>query len=286
MKTKLHHYIFDMRKPEEANAYKAMCHNIEANAVEARGHQMHAIPDTNRTSYGNQTQDVEIDPSFLFDNQWNETTESGNRRLFDWYEAAIFVNGRESDNIKWGHWLEITPEMSQARAETLKCGYCGKHYGPLHEPAPGDFCAACLDSPYLKESELHLLRLLPLVGLQVRDRLTDTERSDLLPAFVDRQTTGNDSRAKQRKDQQRADVLEKFATKTANATTERDGMLWLWERGFDLDNVLYYSHTDKFGFGWRTPLDESVASKLLDVISEFPFQYEIKATNRTYENCA
>jgi hypothetical protein len=281
MKTRLHHYSFTL--PKDKAAYEEMAHEIEANGPEGRGRQMHSIADRFDHSKAGTVEDVELDPSCLFENQWNETTESGNRRLFDWFEEAVFTNGRERKDVRRGHWLEITAEMTAARSDTRKCGYCGKHYGPFHEKAPGEFCTACLDSPYLKDSELHLLRLLPLVGLQTREELTDDERAALLPAYIDRQTTGADSRAKQRRDKQRADVLKEYAKDTKNATTERDGKLWLWDRGFDLDNVIYYSHTGKFSFGWRQPVSDAVASKLLDVISEFPFPYTIISESKTYE---
>jgi len=274
MKTKLHHYRFSSGSDP---AYKAMCAEIEANGPEGRGHWMHclAVPGTSGHKNG-EVEEVELDPSHLFENQWNEKG-GGNRRLFDWYEG-IYANR----NFKSGHWLEITAEMTAARANTLKCGYCGKHYGPYHEPAPGEFCTACLDSAYLKEGELHLLRLLPLVGLQDRAKLSDAERAALLPLYVSRQTTGADSRAKARRDKQRADVIADYAKDSANIKAEHDGKLWLWEKGFDLDNVIYYNHTGKFCFGWRSPLSDSVVSKLLDVISEFPFPYEIKGESKSY----
>lgn len=281
MKTRLHHFAFQL--PRDAAAYAEMVHKIEASGPEGRGHKMHSLSDRFDYSKAGTVEDVELDPSYLFENQWNETEASGNRRLFDWFEEAIFVNGRENTNSKRGHWLEITAEMAAARSECRKCGYCGKHYGPLHEPIPGDFCTACLDSPYLKEGELHLLRLLPLVGLQQRDKLTEGERAALMPAYIDRQTTGSDSRAKARRDNQRASVLAEYEKDARNATAERDGKLWLWDRGFDLENVIYYSHTGKFCFGWRSPLSDSVVSKLLDVISEFPFPYEIKGESRNDE---
>lgn len=284
MKTLLHHYSFDVSKPDEKAAYEAMVARINANGIEGRGHWMHAIGG-NKSGDGNAgtTEEVEIETAHIYDNQWNTT----DRRVFDWYEEAIYNNGRENRTRKRGHWLEITAEMTAARMDAKKCGYCGHTYGPLHEmPVPENgFCIKCLDSAYLKEGELHLLRLLPLVGLQKREKLTDGESADLLPKYVSRQTTGHESRSKQKRDKQRDDVLEKFSKDTSDAITERDGMLWLWDRGFLLDNVILYSHTQKFCFGWRTGVSPSVESKLLDVMSEFPFTYEIKcADGRVLEN--
>lgn len=42
-------------------------------------------------------------------------------------------------------------------------------------------------------------------------------------------------------------------------------------------NAIYYTHTQRWGFGWRKPLDAAAHSALLDVISEFPGDYDIKA---------
>jgi hypothetical protein len=283
MKTTLHHYRFASAKDP---GYKAMVRTIEANA-EGRGHWMNSSgppngPDT-RDLPGNHTEEVELDPTFLFDNQWNEADRAdGNaaRRLFDWYEEWTDAK------FKRGHWLEITPEMAQARRNTVKCGFCGKHHGPYHTPAPeSGFCEACLDSEYLKPTDFPLLRLRPVIQppdrngppMDMNRPLTEAELADLMPRYVQRQTTGTDSRAKKARDRQRQNVLDKFAKETRDAKAERDGMLWLWDHGVSLDNVIYYPHAGKFCFGWRSPLAPEVKSALLDLISEFPFEYEIKA---------
>jgi hypothetical protein len=70
------------------------------------------------------------------------------------------------------------------------------------------------------------------------------------------------------------EILEKYQKQTTNATNERDGMLWLWEHNVPLDNVIYYSHTGRFAFGWRSPLAPEVRSRLLEILSEFPGEYD------------
>lgn len=282
MKTKLHHYCFNVSDPAQKAAYEAMKKLIKADCPQARGQWMNAWGSEKGESRTD-TQEVEIETSCLFENQWNEADSTGNRRLFDWYEEYPV---RIAKTCKRGHWLEITPEMALARINTRKCGYCGKHYGPFHDPIPEDgFCRACLDSPYLKESDLYMTRLRSLVTSDLPFQpLTEAEKAALLPLYVSRQTTGADSRAKSARDKQRADVLKKFTEETTAATIERDGMLWLWDHGFSLDNVIYYSHSDKFGFGWLSPVSKAVCEKLLEVMSEFPFHYEIKAENGTFAN--
>jgi hypothetical protein len=276
--TTLHHYSFPSASDP---AYKAMVARIKANG-EGRGHWMNAWGGDTTKNKGpapkaGTSEVVEIDPAHIFGNQWNEAANGSNpgRRLFDWYEEYT------EQKFKRGHWLEITPELAELRRVTLSCGYCGKHYGPHHAPAPATpFCTACLDSEYLKPEDLHLTRLVPVIEpAAARPALTDAERAELMPRYVERQTTGTDSRANAKRNKQRADVLETFAKTMSAAAEERDGMLWLWDRGITLDNVIYYDHTREFSFGWRSPVSPEVKAKLLDLLCEFPFAYEIKATD-------
>jgi hypothetical protein len=294
IRTRLHLYNFLSAKHP---AYKAMCEAINANADgrgvwmntwggdTAKGGDKFYCGKTNEVV----TVDVELDTAHVFGNQWNEAGEGG-RRLFDWYEE--YQPNRNPD-LKRGHWLEVTPEMAETRRLTLKCRYCGHQYGPHHDPLPNPlpgpglalFCNRCLDSEYLKPDDLPLLRL-SSVADQEADRkhtvqpLEGEERERLMARYVERQTTGTDSRAKRRRDKQRADVVSKYEKETAAALAERDGMLWLWDNGVSLDNVIYYPHTGKFSFGWRSEVAPEVESKLLDILCEFPFPYEIKAQKK------
>ena len=148
------------------------------------------------------SEDIELETSCLFSNQWN--TACG-KRVFDWYEA-IYPNRK----IKEGHYLDITDEMRQIRQTTLVCGYCGKNY-PNGKPG---FCNACLDSEYLKESDLALLRLLPVaLKFPTREPLTDSERATLLPQYVSAANLGNDSRAVKAKQDTRKRVEKKHREK-------------------------------------------------------------------------
>jgi hypothetical protein len=290
LRTKLHHFCF----PSSSHpGYIAMVKEIEANNV-GRGHWMHAIPtgkgdkDHSKRTDG-VVEDVVIDTTHIFGNQWNETEGSGNRRLFDWYQAADYCNGRKLD-VCWGHWLEITPEMAQLRAETYKCGYCGKHYGPQHVPVPDSgFCTACIGSEYLKQEEIYLLRLIRFDDDKPRRKypeLTEDEAKWLVPMYIEHQTlcaarreTEAHQKAKEKVERDYKDNLRKAEQKVQAAKDEYEGMMWLWERGFKLSNVIYYDHCRQFGFGWRSPVSNDVRDKLLEVMSEFPYAYEIKCAD-------
>lgn len=271
LKTRIHTYRFDTSKPAEKAAWEALKarlslgpHCMESWSPNGKNHY-----DFVRDIDGHE---IDLETKHLFDNQWNTApiegiSESG-LRVFDW--ALDVLNNK---HIKQGHYLDQTPEMTAIRETTLTCGYCGKHH------ALGKvFCDACLDSEYLKQEDLHLLRLLPVTTSfgGKRAPLTAEELAELLPRYKDAQLHGNTERGRKRIAKKRADILHKAELAIDNAKTERDGLLWLMDHGINIDNVIYYSHTSKFCFGWRKPVGEAVKSELLDVLCEFPFDYEIK----------
>ncbi len=276
IKTTIHTYRFDTREPDEAARYKALCERLKGQGLtcfETWGGESHYtfVKDIDG-------QEIELQTRHLFDNQWNTAPIPGRSekglRVFDWaqdYPAQI------SEYIKRGHYLAQTKEMGEVRRNRAACGYCGRQ-----EPAAKGyvFCPHCLDSPYLAEDELHLTRMLPVTGgPEEREPLTDAERQHLLPLYVEAQTVANGSRAKAANEKRRRDIVARAEKTIKAAETERDGMLWLMDNGINVENCIYYSHTDCFGFGWREPVSPAVESAILDVISEFPFRYEIKCAD-------
>jgi len=277
MKTQLHHYQFNINDSDQHAAYKAVRERIDAdgprvwmNSWGGEGSKRVVIP------YGEReyVETVELETEFLFSNQWNTTD---GRRVFDHYEEYPALIAK---SCKRGHWLEITDEMRAIRENTAVCGYCGHR-----EPVGNAFCDKCLDSVYLKEFDLFLLRMRPCSEhLPKRKPLTDSEAAWLIPRYIERQTVGKDSRAVKRRERERQRVLDKYQEKldsvtkeTGAAVVERDGMLWLMDHNVPTDNVIYYSRTGRFGFGWRQPMSAAVKSALLDILVEFPFDYDIKA---------
>lgn len=270
MKTKLHTYSFNLDKVEDREPYHQLNARLTAEIkAGTRGHKMHAWdPSQSNKRHELTAGEITLEPEFLFENQWN--ADAG--RVFDWYEEYMADSTRQR-LIKRGHWLEMTPEMVAIRRNTLKCGYTGKQFpadcGKVFNETP-----EALGSPYLKESELHLLRLFPVADEHRRQRepLTEAERAYLLPLYIAAQTS--------RKDAVKPDLVaainRNYETAESNARAERDGKLWLLERGVPLENVIYYTHTGKFSFGWRTPYGVESHAALLAALEGFPFPYEIK----------
>lgn len=267
IKTVLHFYHFDFDKQGEAKAYDTLRAKLRKTRkpFEVWGHSP-THWDFQKKITALDGKSVTLETQHLFDNQWNAIAPD--LRLMDWTDWQY-----HNKRIRAGYWLEITEEMTTLRQMVQQCGYCGTHYrDPSTAPA---FCTKCLDSEYLNEKDLHLLRLVPVAGKwNKRKPLTDAERSVVLPAFVKRQTEGDDSRNVQRLKRQRAAIQEKYESETCQVQTEHDGMLWLMDHGIPIDNVIYYSHTDTFSFGWKSSLGASVVKAMTEKLDGFPFTYQ------------
>lgn len=264
MKTKLISYCFNTANANEAEEYRALVARMKDEGrkrFETWGRSSHYFGEIG-------TVEIELDTSNLFDNQWNTSDDSPNlpaRRVFDWaqdYPAGNLTNKR----IERGHYLEITDEMRAIRNDTSRCGYCGK-YAPTGE---SEFCPHCLGSQYLEEKDLPLTRMRPVSFKGERPELTEVEKAERLPLFkAAKIETGKKLAAKKL-----ADMKEALEKKRKDDAEEYAGMSWLLERGEVklAANCIYYSHTGRFCFGWR----ESLRGEIPDVLTEFPFDYDLK----------
>jgi hypothetical protein len=270
IETVLHTYDYNTNNATDCEPWYQLKTRLEKEP--ARGHRMHSIkpPGEHEQEAGK----IVLEAEHLFQNQWN----SDKGRVFDWYEEALFNSrGQPMNNIKRGHWLEITPAMIAVRRDTLKCGYTGQQFCRFDFPENSfrlNVTDQCLGSPYLKETELHLCRLLPVCEewTTKREELTEAEREYLLPLYIKAQTRTNTAA----RDKQRAKVLKDFAAATATATAERDGYLWLLDHGVQTENCIFYSHTGRFAFGWRSPYTGKAREALLAAVAKFPFPYDVK----------
>lgn len=277
MKTQIVQYVYRTDQPDEAAAYDAMVAMLrEAGYNES----MRGVIGLECYSGKPESGVVELDTKHLFSNQWNTLPMDGGNgyRVFDWYEEAA-----PNRSLKRGHYLIITDEMAEARQNRYTCGYCG-HQTDTPETelviAGKPFCNQCLGSEYLKEPEIYLTRLRPVAEhFPKRDPLTTSEEIELIPLYRESQTTGRTARERARIAKRRQRVADDYAKDVRKAETRRDLATWFLDRGMRDDNVVYYDHTDTVCFGWRTPLTDAEVSRLLDVISGFPWEYRIKRQN-------
>lgn len=289
MQTTVHAYHFDTSIQNERTAWEALRAKLATWPHRMKSLTMgESYYETGRKLDG---QTVTLETKHLFNNQWNTAPIEGvstvGLRVFDWAQDAIFrpYNGSENKTIKRGYYLDQTDEMREIRRNTDACGYCGKQ-----EPAAKGyvFCPHCLDSEYLKESDLLLTRMRAVEADRFKEQLpplTDAEAAHLIPLFREAQLHGSTVRGKARIAKQRQQIESEYQTTKANAEEKHTAALWIADRmpGM-LSNWIYYSHTNKHSFGWRKPLSAGEVSALLDIISEFPFGYEIKCEDgRTLE---
>lgn len=278
MKTMMHMYYFDIGNADEAAQYaelKASLKQTHPPCMRSHGGDWHYQKARHRL-------EVTLETEHLFNDQWNTAPVEGvsdkGLRIFDW--AEDYMGTGRNPNIRMGYWIDQTPEMIEVRRNRNVCAYCGTQ----EDAARGTvFCGKCIDSPYLKESDLYLTRMIP-----VKDKrgnmppLSEAEKAHLLPLYRLAQTKGITERGKARIIKMREEIENKYTRTLAKAKREHDGMLWLMDH--DLvqiadQNTIYYDHTGRFCFGWRTPLSADLVSLLLDKISEFPFPYDIKCAD-------
>lgn len=269
IKTTLHLYSFNTDNPEDREPWYQL--ELKLRKTHGRGHRMHAIK--SNQDFNPEPGPVELETEFLFQNQWN--TDKG--RLFDWYEEAVFCNGKQKNNIKRGHYLDITPEMVAIRRNTLKCCYTGNQFffdADKDGEAPKfNLQSSALGNCYLKESELHLVRLKQVCDDSSPAPLTKEERDFLLPLYIKAQS----KRVESAKPELRKAILDDYEKELATITTERDGKLWLLDHGVNDENCIYYSHTRRFCFGWRSAYPKSAVPALLECLKRFPFEYDVKS---------
>lgn len=273
--TTLNRYTFDTATAEGRAGYKALRDQLTGlglQCFESHGDGLHATT-------GRKLQDLALtlETKHVFNDQWNTAPIDGvsdkGLRIFDW--AQDYRPGG-SDTLKQGYWLTQTAAMGTVRRDTAQCGYCGKQ-----EPASTceAFCTKCSGSTYLTEDTLRLTRMQSVDNTASRGPLTDEERAWLVPRMVAAQLFTAKEQAIKAQAAAIAAVKEKARAAIANAEHEKTGMLWLLERGFKVHNVIYYSHTGRFCFGWREAIGPELESALLDAISEFGHAYDIKCTD-------
>lgn len=269
VKTVLHFYEFNTRSDEELKEYARLRERLTK-----MGYSEFDVLEQDNGSYMRKMalldgKEIELETKYLFSNQWNTVPIQGvsdkGLRVMDWREEAPLYSNR----LKRGYWLEQTDEMRRVREAVSKCGYCGSAYPTGQQ----EFCSECLGSPFLEEKDLPLLRTLPVAReCDKRNELTDDEKAELMPKYIEAQT----KRKAAEKEKLIAKLNADYDKAVTTATAERDGMLWLLERDINIENVIFYNHTGKFSFGWRKPIIGDVRKRLEELLKDFPYEYEIK----------
>jgi hypothetical protein len=262
--------------------------HTELLATPSRGRCMHTLGDYTQHSDALDNVEIELELTHVFDNQWNTAPIPGvadtGLRVFDWADSA------DRTTHKSGHYLDVTPEMIAARNNTFRCGYCGFQTRD-HDlvERQNHFCEQCRDSEHLKQTDLSLTRLLPVSAEQNRAPLTESETAWLVPDFIDAQIHGRTKRGIERIKKLRDSIEKDYQASTRNAQMKRDGLVWLLDRGLDINNVIYYNHTETFCIGWREALSDELMKEWCIALKfnasgqrteqTFPFPIEFKTVS-------
>lgn len=265
--TVLHYYRFDISQPEQAEQYKALCEQLKAQGLKV----FDSISPDHSKFYKEKIQPlngqiVKLETEHLFNNQWNttatETSEIG-LRVFDWSEP-IYPDRK----IKEGMYLDQTPEMISIKKETYKCNYCGKNYhNPEHK-----FCNNCLGSEFLTPDNLQLLALTPICKEYRDNKEPIIIPESLIKEYNETQKLSRTARLKKQQDNKLAAIQSDIES----SKIEYNAFKWLIDKNMDFDNVIYYSHSKEFCFGWRNSLNDSDKAELKESLKGFPYPYKLK----------
>jgi len=269
LETTLHTYSYDLRNEDEREAYNTLAARL--NVENGRCFEVWDDKKSKDPTPGKTTLELES----IFNNQWNTPTH----RVFNWFQAA-----RHSGVMRvYGHYLDITADMREVIARTHTCGWCGQQYW---DSANGDdaptvpvYCTACVGGAYLTEDKLHMLEVLPVNTIKDKRALSAGDLAELTTLWEAEQISATNERDNKRQAQRRKDIEKRYTSSLAQAEERHTVELWLLNHGIQDDNVIFYTHTDTWCFGWRTPLGVEEYKLLLKRLgSEMPFNYEIKRT--------
>lgn len=216
--------------------------------------------------------EVEFDLTHIFNNQWNTVPIEGvsniGLRVHDWYEAAGMNYKR-----KCGYWLEQTDEMKQLRANTYRCGYCAaKYFQPKFK-----WCQSCYSSRYITVDFLPSLYLVPL---SLNDKQAGRVRAKLAKVpqeLIDAFTKANTEMFRKYHEDMQNSKLAQIQSKMRAIEVEYEIFKTLIDSGvltetsIDIDNVIYYDHSQQVCFGWRNSLSEQKRKALMLKLDEIGF---------------
>ncbi len=262
IKVKINKYYLNISDDKDAKEYEKIKETCKANGFELFDAYSHE-------SQGNFTKmpsEQVIEENYLFDNQYN--TAEG-YRIFNWYESY----SHHDKDRKNGYYLTGDLEqLKQAKDRQLICGYCGKRYDAIE--ALGSkliFCNACIGSEFLKESNLHLLRLKAVSDKRDRKQLSDTEKKELLEIFHQEQKKAHKVRLAKRLEADK----NKLKKELESLKLQSDFYTKLLDFGV-YQKPIYYSHINSFVFNWREEMSDSEILALQKKLVGFPFVYSIK----------
>jgi len=199
---------------------------------------------------------------YLFSDQYNtvQTDAHIGYRIHDWTEKIC-----DNKKIKSGYYLSEEEDLQALIKNIYRCGWCGHQY-TKEEAKKIKYCDKCRDDLNLGPERYSLLVLKPLKysGKKI-EKLPESVVIDILKQQKEA--------AKKQLEKSNKRKLEVLAQDIEDAKIEYEAFLWLIDNDIHIDNIIYYSHRDKFCFGWKTSYNEEEETKLRARLSNFPYKY-------------
>jgi len=252
IKVKINKYFLNISNKNDAKKYEVIKKECSALgyklfdciSISGEHHKMAEMPE-----------DQTIDPSFLFENQYN--TFEG-YRVFEWKEE-IYRN----KHVKEGYYLtgdiNALNELKQAH---YVCGYCGNRHQGHDAPLT---CSKCLGNEYLTEEYLPLLVMQPLIGPK---RQAEGPSKKAFEEVQSRFKAAQIERLKAEADK----VLAKVDEACAKLRYEAETQAKVLRSGFSIDNLIYYSHKNEWVWGWRDGVTKEESERIRSVDWDFNFK--------------
>lgn len=262
-------YRFDIRNPDEKAEYEALKKRLLS-----EGYKRHRSWGGKYTHCQIANMALEhkgtlyVDMTYAFEDQWN--LEAPNLRVHEW--AQDYMHSGMNIHIRQGYYLTGLEELRGILRTVSRCGYCGnKGFA-----ADGGTCQACVGSAYLKEEDLPLLVMQPILGKKRSKAEVSAEVPAIKAAWLQRQIKATEVQTSRQKEGALASA-EKARARAVLFEQAAEGWQWLADRGISTENIIYYDHSNTFSVGWRGEgLSEELAAEWHKTLYEFPAKWEVK----------
>lgn len=288
MKTTLKKFRFDTSKYNELQQWEELKSKLKSAGNILTEHRVYSAGRYNMY-YILEGKSMEVEPDFLFRDQWNVKVEGVGLRVHDWLLEVC-----ENKDIKVGYYIELTDDMKKLREKRFKCGFCGTQYekvdnvmyaatsdGVAAREVCGElFCTKCSGSTSLEEKDFKLTRLKNVSDTAdakpVNEEQAEYLRTRSTTAYMQNLT----SHAGKWDDHNKAlaELKERVAV-----------IEWFKRRGW-AHNAAYRSAgvaaKNFWKFGWLNKVADHHVAAMHEELKTFPAQYVIELSNDRVANDA
>ena len=269
IKFTLNKYYYDISKPEQYHEYQTQ---VVSRAENLSFKIFQSVSESHHSKGWLQDlpTKVVVDTDFLFNNQFNTVAENGvssGYRLHFWYEAMY-----PNKDIKEGYFVTgDIDEMYDLLSRTYVNGYTGETVTIEGNDTPPycDDSEKTLSSEHLEKSQLRQLMYSPLRG--EKEIMGQQVLAKLEEQYKFYQTKANRLREQQR----HKAAMDEHNKKQRQMVKEHEIRLEVVKARGNCKNLIYYSHTDTFCYGWNQHVTENQGEQFLKDVAHIDAKFEV-----------